>query len=239
MRVIVFSIINNTNTFFTYIENQLRISKNPNSQTPAPMADVEAVDEGGKFPEKRKLDLPISKPKPLEDAGDKDDFSKRQKIDVPAGTNGSVPLAAAENAAESEEHAKSVAAAAAAEEDEEDDEDEEDYNAEQEEDGDDEVYGEAGDVDRKGKGIVVDRKGKGKMIEESDEDDSDGRVDDDDDDSSDDSGSDFSDGLDESDLEEDPLAEVDLDNILPSRTRRSRAQPGVRISSDPGKGNDA
>lgn len=191
------------------------------------MADVKAVDEGGEFPEKRKLDLPISKPKPLDDAGDKDDFSKRQKIEAPA----------AKNAAESEEHVKSVAAAV--EEDEDDDEDEEDYNAEQEEDGEDEVYGEAGNADRKGKGVVVDRKGKGKMIEESDEDDSEGRVDDDDDDSSDDSGSDFSDGLDESDLEEDPLAEVDLDNILPSRTRRSRAQPGVRISGDPDKGNDA
>lgn len=211
--------------------------QNPNSQTPAPMADVKTVDEGGEFPDKCKLDLPISKNKALEDAEDKDDFSKRQKIEATAGKNGSVPLAADENAAKSEEHANAVAAAAV--EDEDDDEDEEDYNAEQEEDGDEDVYGEAtGNVDRKGKGIMVDRKGKGKMIEDSDDNDSDGRVDDDDD-SSDDSGSDFSDGLDESDLEEDPLAEVDLDNILPSRTRRSRAQPGVRISSDPDKGNDA
>ncbi|KAG6408552.1 hypothetical protein SASPL_131565 [Salvia splendens] len=186
------------------------------------MADVKAVDEGGEFPEKRTLDPPNSINKAL------DDSSKRQKIEVPTSKNGSVPLVA-DDAAKSEEHVNAVVAAA--EEDEEDDEDEEDYTAEQDEDADEDANGEAS---RKGKGIVVDRKGKGKMIEDSDNDDSDGHVDDDDD-SSDDSDSDFSDGLDESDLEDDPLAEVDLDNILPSRTRRSRAQPGVRFSNDPGK----
>ncbi|XP_057807792.1 uncharacterized protein LOC131022356 [Salvia miltiorrhiza] len=200
------------------------------------MADVKTVDEGGEFPEKRKLDLQNSVKKALDDSKDTDDSSKRQKIEVPIGKNGSVPLVAGENAAKSEEHVNTVAAAA--EEDEDDDEDEEDYNADQDEDADENANGEAANVDRKGKGIMVDRKGKGKMIEDSDNEDSDGHVDDDDD-SSDDSDSDFSDGLDESDLEDDPLAEVDLDNILPSRTRRSRAQPGVRISNDHDKGNDA
>lgn len=193
------------------------------------MADVKAIDEGGELLDKRKLDLPKSINKAPEDEKDKDDSSKRQKIEVPAGENGSISLAAGGDSAKSEDYVNVVAAA---EDDDDDDEDEEDYNAE--EDGD----GEAEIVDRKGKGIMVDRKGKGKMIEDSEDDDSEGHGDGDDD-SSDDSDSDFSDGLDGSDLEDDPLAEVDLDNILPSRTRRSRAQPGVRISNDPDKGNDA
>ncbi|CAN7040530.1 unnamed protein product, partial [Brassica oleracea var. botrytis] len=37
---------------------------------------------------------------------------------------------------------------------------------------------------------------------------------------------------------DDPLAEVDLDNILPSRTRRRSIQPGVYISNDCGGGNN-
>ena len=72
-------------------------------------------------------------------------------------------------------------------------------------------------------GIVRDDKGKGILIEEDDEDE----------DSSDDSSSsssEFEDG--DSDLSDDPLAEVDLDNILPSRTRRRQVQPGVYIRSD-------
>ncbi|XP_026379513.1 histone H2A.Z-specific chaperone CHZ1-like [Papaver somniferum] len=62
--------------------------------------------------------------------------------------------------------------------------------------------------------VVVDRKGKGKMIVE-DEDDSD-----DDDEFG---GGELSDI--DSDLSDDPLAEVDLDNILPSRTRRRVVPP--------------
>nr|GMC91740.1 nucleolin-like [Ipomoea batatas] len=38
----------------------------------------------------------------------------------------------------------------------------------------------------------------------------------------------------EDDLSDDPLAEVDLDNILPSRTRRRSVHPGVFISSAAG-----
>ncbi|KAL3622569.1 hypothetical protein CASFOL_033980 [Castilleja foliolosa] len=110
---------------------------------------------------------------------------------------------------------------------------EEDEENGSDEDGDEDIPEEPKIVDRKGKGIMIDDKGKGKMLEDSEDDDSD-----DDDSSSDDSDSDFSDGLDESDWEDDPLAEVDLDNILPSRTRRPQAQSGVRIGGFPDKGNN-
>ncbi|KAF8086379.1 hypothetical protein N665_0628s0029 [Sinapis alba] len=78
------------------------------------------------------------------------------------------------------------------------------------------------EIDRKGKGISREDKGKGKLIQLDESDDSDDDDDDDDDD----------DEYDESDLSDDPLAEVDLDNILPSRTRRRSIQPGVYISND-------
>ncbi|CAN6902109.1 unnamed protein product [Brassica oleracea] len=81
------------------------------------------------------------------------------------------------------------------------------------------------EIDRKGKGISREDKGKGKLIEVDESDDSD---DDDDDDDDDEDGDEY----DESDLSDDPLAEVDLDNILPSRTRRRSIQPGVYISND-------
>ncbi|CAN6907883.1 unnamed protein product [Brassica oleracea] len=71
------------------------------------------------------------------------------------------------------------------------------------------------EIDRKGKGISREDKGKGKLIEVDESDDSDD-----------------GDEYDESDLSDDPLAEVDLDNILPSRTRRRSIQPGVYISND-------
>ncbi|XWS40531.1 hypothetical protein CRYUN_Cryun17cG0003000 [Craigia yunnanensis] len=55
-----------------------------------------------------------------------------------------------------------------------------------------------------------------------------GRGDDyDDDDDSSDRGNELEG---ESDLSDDPLAEVDLGNILPSRTRRRVVQPGVYIA---------
>ncbi|KFK43548.1 hypothetical protein AALP_AA1G141100 [Arabis alpina] len=73
------------------------------------------------------------------------------------------------------------------------------------------------------KGISREDKGKGKLIEvEESEDDSDDEDDDED----------CGDEYDESDLSDDPLAEVDLDNILPSRTRRRSIQPGVYISNE-------
>ncbi|KAI4348369.1 hypothetical protein L6164_009101 [Bauhinia variegata] len=79
-------------------------------------------------------------------------------------------------------------------------------------------------VDRKGKGIMRDDKGKGKLIEEENE----GEDDSSDDDSSEDGV--VSDG--DSDLSDDPLAEVDLNNILPSRTRRRTINPGTYIAND-------
>lgn len=82
-------------------------------------------------------------------------------------------------------------------------------------------------VDRKGKGIMTADKGKGKLIEEDDENDDDSGGDDD---SSD--GGVVSDG--DSDLSDDPLAEVDLNNILPSRTRRRTIHPGEFIANDVG-----
>lgn len=208
-------------------------SKNPNHQTSpsSSMADVKSI-EGAEFPEKRKLDLPNSLTKSLEEDKGNDDSNKRQKLEIPSGENGSLSHPAAENVAKSDEHPNVKADA----EDEDDEDDEEDYNAEQDED--DDASGEAEIVDTKGKGIMRDDKGKGKMIEDSeDDDDSDGHHGNDDD-SSDDSDSDFSDGLDESDLEDDPLAEVDLDNILPSRTRQRQVKRGVVIK-DSDKGKDA
>jgi hypothetical protein len=74
-----------------------------------------------------------------------------------------------------------------------------------------------------------DDKGKGKLIEEEEEDEED-------DDDSDDGSSDSDDDSDgnvsgsDSDFSDNPLAEVDLNNILPSRTRRRTAQPGLHIS---------
>ncbi|CAG7899855.1 unnamed protein product [Brassica rapa] len=95
------------------------------------------------------------------------------------------------------------------------------------EDEDEEEEEEEEEVDRKGKGISREDKGKGKMIEVEESDDSD-----DDDDEDDEDGEEY----DESDLSDDPLTEVDLDNILPSRTRRRSIQPGVFISNDRGGG---
>ncbi|GFP92424.1 hypothetical protein PHJA_001386600 [Phtheirospermum japonicum] len=194
------------------------------------MADVKSVDEGAELPEKRKLDPPGPITESIKVNNDESGSNKKPKIEVPSEKNG-CPISppAAENAAEPDEHC-----AAAEEGDEEnDDEEEDDYNAEEDEEGDEDVTEEPKIVDRKGKGIMIDDKGKGKMLEDSEDDDSD-----DDDGSSDDSDSDFSDGLDESDLEDDPLAEVDLDNILPSRTRRRQVQSGVRIGGNPNRGND-
>ncbi|PIN16882.1 hypothetical protein CDL12_10457 [Handroanthus impetiginosus] len=195
------------------------------------MADAGTVeDERTEKPERRKIDLPCPIEKAQEEDEDKLDSNKRQKTETPSEKNGSISVAAGENVSEMEEHLKISAAV-----EEEDEEDDDDYNAEQDEDG----HEETENVDRKGKGILLDDKGKGKMLADSEDDDSEELDDDDDDDSSDDSDCDLPDGLDESDMEDDPLAEVDLDNILPSRTRQRRVQPGVRISSDSQKGNDA
>ncbi|GLU18701.1 hypothetical protein SLE2022_349860 [Rubroshorea leprosula] len=99
----------------------------------------------------------------------------------------------------------------------------------EEEDGDGDYEDEADDESVNGN-AHLDRKGKGILVEEEDD-----SHDDDDDDPSD--SEEESDG--DSDLSDDPLAEVDLENILPSRTRRRVVQPGVYIANDLGnKGND-
>nr|GLL26743.1 protein bfr2 [Ipomoea trifida] len=112
-------------------------------------------------------------------------------------------------------------------EEDQDEDDEEDYKLEEEEeeDEDEQSNGEA-EIDRKGKAIRSDDKGKGKLVEES--------VDDSDSDSDSSAIGSDSDADGESDLSDDPLAEVDLDNILPSRTRRRSVHPGVFISSAAG-----
>ncbi|KAF8020895.1 hypothetical protein BT93_G1337 [Corymbia citriodora subsp. variegata] len=108
------------------------------------------------------------------------------------------------------------------EDDDDEDEDDDEEEEEEEEDGDDE----GDEVDVKGKGIVKDDKGKGKLIVEEGEEGDSG------DSSSDDYGNAGVPSESDSDLSDDPLAEVDLDNILPSRTRRRTARPGVFIARD-------
>ncbi|XP_008803464.2 histone H2A.Z-specific chaperone CHZ1-like [Phoenix dactylifera] len=81
----------------------------------------------------------------------------------------------------------------------------------------------------KGKGVAaaVD-KGKGKMVVDEDED-----EDEDDSSDDDDSGDVIGGEDDESDFSDDPLAEVDLSNILPSRTRQRSPPPqGAYLLSD-------
>ncbi|CAN7035588.1 hypothetical protein IGI04_032460 [Brassica rapa subsp. trilocularis] len=168
------------------------------------MADVENQQESS-FPVKRKSDLCSQEEDNV--------ASKAQKLDPSSNStcseskDGEVNGSGVENLAAEEKKEGGDG-----EEDEDEDEDEDDEEEEEEE-----------EVDRKGKGISREDKGKGKMIEVEESDDSD-----DDDDEDDEDGDEY----DESDLSDDPLAEVDLDNILPSRTRRRSIQPGVFISND-------
>ena len=85
------------------------------------------------------------------------------------------------------------------------------------------------DDEEKDGNVSVDRKGKGILIEEEK---------DSDDDDDDDSSGGGNESEDESDLSDDPLAEVDLDNILPSRTRRRVVQPGVYIAKNVGNNDE-
>lgn len=137
--------------------------------------------------------------------------SKAQKLDPSSNSTGS-------ESKDGEVNGSGVENLAAEEKKEGGDGEDEDEEEEEEE-----------EVDRKGKGISREDKGKGKMIEVEESDESD-----DDDDEDDEDGDEY----DESDLSDDPLAEVDLDNILPSRTRRRSIQPGVFISNDRGGVNE-
>lgn len=104
-----------------------------------------------------------------------------------------------------------------------DEEDDEDYD---DEESDVEGDGEP-PLDVKEKGVLKDDKGKGKLIV----DDVDSDSDDSDDADPGDSDGNLQSGSD-SDLSIDLLTEVDLDNILPSRTRQRRAQSKVVIADD-------
>ena len=112
--------------------------------------------------------------------------------------------------------------------------DDKEYNDNDNDDDEEEESNGEAEVDRKGKGVLRDDKGKGKLIVEEDEGDDDDDDDDSDDDDDDDSDEDGGVSGGDSDFSDDPLAEVDLNNILPSRTRRRTFHPGVHIASDAG-----
>lgn len=190
------------------------------------------------LPSKRKLDsLPISEGK---EELQEDQPNKNQKLQslthngnspvIEETTTGSQPLLLSNintgaNSSISKEKSSSKSVAEdkdTGEEEQVDDDDDGDYEDEEEEE------------EENGEASVVDKKGKGIMIEEVKDDDSDDEDDEDNDSS--DAGSEL-DGN-GSELEDDPLAEVDLDNILPSRTRRRTAQPGVYITGDHGNFDD-
>lgn len=183
------------------------------------MADPEANNhQEPTFPPKRKPDqedthdLPNKTPK-ITTTLDPDS-------EVPTTTNSSSDAAPVKESGGDDEY-----------DDNEPENDSDDDDDDEEDDEEDDSDGERV-VDRKGKGIMRDDKGKGKLIEEEEDDDEDDDSDDSDD-SDDDSDGNVA-GSD-SDFSDDPLAEVDLDNILPSRTRRRPAYSGVNISGGAGQ----
>ncbi|XP_030539571.2 acidic leucine-rich nuclear phosphoprotein 32 family member B [Rhodamnia argentea] len=215
------------------------------------MANTENREEFA-FPAKRKPDLPRRETEGVGGGGDRS--SKSLKLEPlenlnHTGGNDEKPSESGDGNAHGEgNHSgkalvpeeKPVDADAPVEVEEEEEEEEDgDYDDDDEEedddDDDDEEEEDAGDaggeVYVKGKGTLKDDKGKGKMIvEEEDEDSGDS--------SSDDYGSVGVPSESDSDLSDDPLAEVDMDNILPSRTRQRTARPGVFIAGDRKDGGD-
>ncbi|KAA8548278.1 hypothetical protein F0562_004461 [Nyssa sinensis] len=154
--------------------------------------------------------LPAKRKPDLCSVDNDEDLKKKQKLETcPDNNSSAAEYKKIDEADDDEEDFEG--------EDEDEDEDDED---DEDEDDDEHSNGNA-EIDRKGKGILREDKGKGKLIEESD----DSSV-----------GVSESDG--DSDLSDDPLAEVDLDNILPSRTRRRAVQPGIYLSNDHGNKND-
>ncbi|KAI3699975.1 hypothetical protein L2E82_44585 [Cichorium intybus] len=168
------------------------------------MAELKNDEEEHALPPKRK---------PVVDNAD-DDCTKKQKTEIHTDNDFSDSAVAAADT----EQKNTIQYEGSDEEDE-----EEDYEGVDDEDSDDDAehYNGGAEIDRKGKGVMKDDKGKGKMIEESEEEDS-----------SDDNQELGSESDGDSDLSDDPLAEVDLDNILPSRTRSRVVRPGVCISDD-------
>ncbi|CAI9106066.1 OLC1v1005124C1 [Oldenlandia corymbosa var. corymbosa] len=203
--------------------------------------NITEVSDEASLVAKRKSDL-VCEDK--DDTQEKtDDSIKKQKLDFSSvdntnpliseadenkdvnGTESKKAMGERNKILEEDEDGKAEEAQGGDEDNEDEDEDEDEYefddsdesDDDDDDDDDDHSNGNAETVDRKGKGIMIDDKGKGKMIEESDEDSIKGGIESDDDDG---------------DLSDDPLAEVDLDNILPTRTRsRGRAvHHGVHIS---------
>ncbi|KAI3503633.1 hypothetical protein L1887_32079 [Cichorium endivia] len=171
------------------------------------MAELKNNEEEHVSPPKRK---------PIVDNADVDS-TKKQKTEIHTDNNFSDSAVAAADT----EQKNTIQEEGSDEEDEEEDyEGVDDSDSDDHEDDAEHHNGEA-EIDRKGKGVMKDDKGKGKMIEESEEEDS-----------SDDNHELGSESDGDSDLSDDPLAEVDLDNILPSRTRSRVVRPGVSISND-------
>ncbi|XP_019161437.1 PREDICTED: protein bfr2 [Ipomoea nil] len=184
------------------------------------MEDVRNHQEEHVLPAKRKPDPEFVVEAATE--GQDDESSKKAKLEN--SVDGAVS-SAAEDKKIGEGSQNDVCSVKDEEEQDEDDEEDYKFEEEEEEDEDEQSNGEA-EIDRKGKAIRSDDKGKGKLVEES--------VHDSDSDSDSSAFGSDSDTDGESDLSDDPLAEVDLDNILPSRTRRRSVHPGVFISNAAG-----
>lgn len=217
------------------------------------MAETRSVQQECALPAKRKPDLtssnadedpPSKTPKAADKINGDSNSDGGAKTTVQAEDNGAAKTEVTDAAGRSgddlrkdEEEEEEVQHCESYEDDEEDDED---YD---EDDDVEEGTGRVADV--KGKGILKDDKGKGKgklIVDDDDDEEEDSDIDEPDDTDSSDSGGDVRSGSD-NDWSDDPLAEVDLDNILPSRTRRRRAQTGIvfadnRRNTD-GSGGDA
>ncbi|KAL3530045.1 hypothetical protein ACH5RR_009367 [Cinchona calisaya] len=196
--------------------------------------DAEIKSDKGSLPPKRNLDVTSQNKENIDE--ETDDANKKLKLGSPSiGNNDpSTPDAeATKDVNGTEDHSVHLdenkeQVKEEEKENDDNDEDEEDYEDEEGDD-DDEEYGSDDEdsngnaeiIDPKGKGIMRDDKGKGKLVEESENSSDCGSVTDAD-----------------TDLSDDSLAEVDLDNILPSRTRRRKVQPGVCILKNQGTKKD-
>lgn len=170
-------------------------------------------DMDGTLPIKRKPEVMSQDIDNITEVGD--ELSKKQKLDTPSVDEDELmPQDVEDSKGVSEAEKSGTLEEVEVEDEDEEDEDEEDY--EDDEDGSEQSNDGPEVNDPKGKGILKDDKGKGKLIEESED--------------SGDSGTGSSDG--ESDLSDDPLTEVDLNNILPSRTRSCAVKPRASISID-------
>ncbi|XP_043723180.1 nucleolin-like [Telopea speciosissima] len=167
-------------------------------------------------PQKETLEEAPLKRKPDLELFDEDNDRKKVKSEV---SGDDPPLI-------EEKSCKDVSGEADGENDEDDDESDDSDEDDEAVDQDGEHSNGKSVIDAKGKGIMVEEeKGKGKNLKVEN--------------GSDDESADERDLSDEdTDLSDDPLAEVDLENVLPSRTRRRVAQPGAYIVNDLGGDDD-